>query len=534
MKNFFAFLIGCIFLTSPNLHAQGGTLDSTFNGTGIVEMKYLNIPTAFRQSRLLQDGKILSFGYLNDTITGQAAVFKFNSDGSVDSSFADHGVYTTQNNPPFFIGLDGLVLADGKILLISKAFYANEIGLTRLLPNGAPDPAFGLNGIKDLNINPNLSSPVPVNVMPQGDGKIIILALYEDFVTHIMRTLAIRVLPNGNVDPTFGTNGIVTFLPSNNNWKLEVYGGKIQTDGKIVVAGRTGSATNDQVWYVARLMPDGTFDPSFGVNGIVTANFGNLFTEGAFEVLLLPDGKIIAAGYGQKLPGKQFAIMRFLPNGTVDNTFGLGGKAFVDFGCCHSYIYDIVRQSDGKLVVCGTTDDDDIHFRFAVARLKPNGILDQEFGEQGRLTLHFKKDSTGAIAYKALLQPDGKILLTGNTVNDATSTANSGVLVRLNPGSLVGLTAAQPMANYALQVSPNPVSGSSLQVAYTLPEATSLSITLFDALGRPVSLLLNVDWQSEGPKSETIQLPEDLPAGQYLVRLGTKHGYQLAKIIKLL
>ncbi|MFN0174224.1 MAG: hypothetical protein ACKVU0_06215 [Saprospiraceae bacterium] len=530
-KNYFTLF--CYLLSISVLLAQGGTLDPSFNGTGIIDFKYQNIRTGFRQLQLLHDGKILAFGFLSDDQHIQSAIFRFNPDGSLDHSFGNEGAFTTPNVSPYHIGYDGIVLPDGKIMVIDDVAYKNEIALTRLLPEGIIDSSYSINGISSifLNINPYYS-PAPTSAIRQADGKIVLLAGYWDFDSDLRRAFAMRVLPDGNVDSTFGTAGIVDFIPSNNDWKLEVFGGKIQPDGKIVVAGRTGSTVANQVWYIARLMPDGSFDTSFDGDGVINPNIGNVFSEAAYEIYLLPDGKIIGAGYGQKLPGQQMVMMRFQPNGAVDNTFGLGGKAFVDFGCCHSYINDIIQQPDGKLVVCGSSDEDNVHHRFSVARVKANGLVDPEFGDQGKVVVEINHDSTSAFAAKILLQPDGKILVIGSTLDEVDGYANSGLLVRLNPGT-VGTTAAPHAVNDPLVVSPNPVSGNSIQVSYTLPMGEEIWLSLIDVLGQKVRVLLNAQWRSEGQHVELLRLPDELPIGQYLMRLETKNHFQMTKMLKI-
>lgn len=530
-KNYFALLLGLCFSHSLLL-AQAGALDPTFNGSGIIETQVQGVQTGFQRVRLQPDGKVLAFAFMYDSTHFQSAVLRYNSDGSTDQSFGDNGAYITANDWPYHWASDGLLLPDGKIIMISDVLYKNTISLTRLLPSGVLDSSFSENGVSNIDIDFSLYSPYPNCAFFQPDGKIMILGTYDDWNTDIGRGFAMRVLPNGDLDDTFGIDGIQTFVPVNPNLKIDIYGGKAQPDGKILITGRMGDAATSQVWYIARLLPDGSFDSSFDGDGVINPNIGNTFSESAFEIHLLSDGKILAAGYGQKLPGQHFTVLRFNPNGTPDVAFGLGGKAQVDFGCCHSYIYDIAEQTDGKLVVAGLSDADNIHTRFSVARLKPNGFLDLEFGDQGKVLILFNHDSISAQASTIAIQPDGKILISGLTTDDDLDQIISGLLVRLNSGNIVGTSLIDPEHSLQLEVSPNPFSGTSLQVAYTLQEASTISMAIYDQTGRKVLDLVSLEQGQEGLNEEVFKLPTTLPVGEYFVYLETKTARQLVKVIK--
>lgn len=512
--------------------AQGGALDPTFNGSGIIETLVHDVPTGFQRVRIQPDGKILVFAFMNDTTHIQSAVLRYNPDGSADQSFGDNGAYTTANDWPYYQTLDGLLLPDGKIIMISDVSYQNSISLTRLLPSGALDSSFSVNGISFIDFDIALYSPIPYSAFFQPDGKIMILGTYDDFTTNIGRGFAIRVLPNGDLDDTFGIDGIQTFVPVNPDWKVDIYGGKAQPDGKILVSGRMGTDPNTEVWYIVRLLPDGSFDASFGGDGIINPDIGSLFSEVADEIHLLADGKILAAGYGQKIPGQHFTVMRFNANGTTDATFGLGGKAQVEIGCCHSCLFDIAEQTDGKLVLAGISLGANMHNRFSVARIKPNGFLDLEFGDAGKVLIDYSHDSISARANSIAIQPDGKILVAGYTATSGVEKVISGLLVRLIPGNMVDASFIDPANNYQLEVFPNPFSGTSLQVTYSIQKASTISMSIYDLSGRSVQKLISSVERAEGLNEEVLKIPAKLPVGEYLLKLETRTGHQMIKIIK--
>jgi uncharacterized delta-60 repeat protein len=146
----------------------------------------------------------------------------------------------------------------------------------------------------------------------------------------------------------------------------------------------------------------GDLDTSFGNGGKKTINFGG--TDAPQAVLVQPNGRVVAAGGGG--PASSFCVVRLrAANGTLDPTFGSGGKRVVDFGTDDESVYGAALQPDGKIVLAG-----DSRLQVAVVRLKANGTLDPTFDGDGKKTL-----SWGAIgrATAVVVAPNGKILLGG-------------------------------------------------------------------------------------------------------------------------
>jgi uncharacterized delta-60 repeat protein len=145
----------------------------------------------------------------------------------------------------------------------------------------------------------------------------------------------------------------------------------------------------------------GGLDASFAGTGKKAINFGG--TDAARAVLVQPDGRIVVAGGGA--PAVSFCVARLRANGTLDTTFGSGGKRVIDFGGADESVYGAALQPDGKIVLAGDSD-----FRVAAARLNPNGSLDTTFSGDGKTIF-----SWGALsrATAVLVSPNGKILLAG-------------------------------------------------------------------------------------------------------------------------
>src|SRR5205807_3210130 len=149
------------------------------------------------------------------------------------------------------------------------------------------------------------------------------------------------------------------------------------------------------------------WDGAFGSHGATQTAVGE--ASAASDLLLEPDGKIVAVGTTGRLwdPAAQteFALVRYKATGSLDPSFGAGGIATTQFGP-HPWAASAVRQPDGKIVVGGGTGK-----AFGLARYTSNGSLDPSFGSGGRTTI--SGDGATAVA----LQPDGKIVAVGSYGN---------------------------------------------------------------------------------------------------------------------
>ena len=188
----------------------------------------------------------------------------------------------------------------------------------------------------------------------------------------------------GTLNLSFGNNGILRTDYSDDDNRSEA--SLIQPDGKILLAGRT--YTYDYSWPTfVRYMPDGSLDPSFGSNGIKV--FLPATTKEYIEdIILQPDGKILALGYRCIDDSCQMMIYRLNPNGSFDNTFyGLGHRT-IDFGSAYdSYGYDLALHDDGRILAIGSVIDNDFKVHMALCRLDPDGNLDPGFNVNGMLVM---------------------------------------------------------------------------------------------------------------------------------------------------
>lgn len=218
----------------------------------------------------------------------------------------------------------------------------------------------------------------------------------------------LRCQINGELDPTFGIAGsVMTPLGSVSDVAFAI---AIQPDGKILAAGLAGvtSVPFNNHFGLARYLPNGDLDASFGINGIVTTNIGN-GDDQARAVVVQADGKIIVAGSATNNGNFDVAIVRYLSNGDLDNSFGANGKVVRNVAGGHDVGFAAALQSDGKILVAGSTIINGTS-SMLVVRYNTNGTSDNTFDQDGLLAINFSSDFASATC---IAVHEDKILLGG-------------------------------------------------------------------------------------------------------------------------
>ena len=240
-------------------------------------------------------------------------------------------------------------------------------------------------------------------------------------------------------DPSFDGDGRLTLGLSPANALTAIQ----QPDGKLVIAGTSGEALEEIDMLIVRLNSDGSRDTSFGGgDGTVEIDyFGN--ADRAMALLLQPDGKLVVAGDTRR-PGDvengDFAFARLNADGTLDGTFGGGGKTTVHAGGTDR-VQGLALQPDGKLVAAGETcigcTGAGVFFtfstQFAFLRLNTDGTLDQSFGSNGVTSIGFAPDAPEFVRFSTLLQqPNGALTAVGWVgAGELTSTEASIFMARV-------------------------------------------------------------------------------------------------------
>ena len=235
-----------------------------------------------------------------------------------------------------------------------------------------------------------------------------------------------RHTPSGALDPTFGSGGKVSVAVGSSTDYVGAVA--LQADGKIVVAGGSYNGTNYDI-AVARFTAAGVLDNTFGTGGKVISAISGA-NEGAYGVVIQPDGRIVIAGFSNS-GNDRFALVRYLPDGTLDSSFGTGGVVTTHFGHGHDVANGLTLQADGKLVAAGYAFNGTKR-NFAAARYTAAGALDPTFGTGGLVSIPLRSGTDEAYALKLL--PDGRMVLAGRSFG--LSNYDFGLVMLLPDGTL--------------------------------------------------------------------------------------------------
>jgi len=275
----------------------------------------------------------------------------------------------------------------------------------RTVPAGQLDPTFGTLGRTFTDFGGTID--VVTDLGLQQDGKIVAVGRAGDVLG-----LA-RYSAEGTLDPTFGSGGKLTtdFFTSDSPGFARIL---VAADGKLVAAGDVFQ-NNEHDFGLARFNPNGTLDQTFGIAGHVTTDF---FGEGdsVFALSALPDGRLVVAGVSATTSsGFRTSLARYNADGSPDVDFGIGGKVAVTFPDGVVNPVDMAVQSDGRILVAGVLSEPSGAARFALARFRPDGSLDDMFGVGGLVTTSFLGGRE--VAYSLAIQPNGKIVAAGQVEN---------------------------------------------------------------------------------------------------------------------
>ena len=347
-----------------------------------------------------------------------------------------------------FFSADIVIQPDGKILIAGYAFDSNlgdSMVIARYNPNGTLDSGFANGGIFRYEHGNVYSTDKLSGIALQADGKIV--AAGEVTVGNGNPAFAvIRLNQNGTFDTTFGTGGIVVkdFFSSIDK-ATEV---AIQADGKILVSGWvTQGGVNNGLTYdftVVRYNPNGTEDASYGNGGVVFTDFGGR-GDLAQASVLQPDGKLVVAGW-TSVAGSQydFGLARYNTDGSLDATFDGDGKVITPIGNNLSELLrGIALAPGGKIVATGDMYNPPVpgsgsgHTDVVVVRYNSDGSLDQSFDGDGKFVYDSNLGDRNEGGEDVTVQPDGKILITGDSylrqVQQGTSDQDM-LLIRVNAG----------------------------------------------------------------------------------------------------
>jgi uncharacterized delta-60 repeat protein len=339
-------------------YRNNGSLDPTF-GTGGKVKTDLGADEFAESLIVLNGGAVAVAGGTTGAPTLDFLVARYRRNGSLATGFGTDGATTTD------FGGDDYAWAiarqkDGRLVVAGETENGDsDLALARYQADGSLDPDFGAAGkvITDLDMMEDESA---FDVQLQENGRILIAGVRRaggeaDF-------LLARYLANGDPDPDFGAG---------TGWVAIDFGGDdfghnvaVQKDGRILIAGAS-DANGSSDFAVARVDAQGTLDLDFGMGGQVLTPIGDY--DGADSIRVQKDGRILAAGRAEVAGNFNFAVVRYLEDGTPDDTFGNAGVVHTDINGEFDGIFGAVVQQKRRLAVAGVTRQAGMD-RFALAR----------------------------------------------------------------------------------------------------------------------------------------------------------------------
>lgn len=385
------------FATAAAVAPPPGSPDTAFGTGGGRAVDFFGGEEEARALAVAPDGRIVAGGGAPDGSFMRAALFRTTAAGELDPTFGVNGKVTTQfGGGNSYLGALA-VQPDGKIVAAGMA-GPGVATLARYNADGSLDPGFGAAGL--LNLALGTSQAMFHGVVIQPDGKIVAAGFSDPPITSGQigpRLTLVRCLPTGTLDPSFGTGGIVQTLV--NGYTTTGRALILQPDGNLLAGGYAHDGTRF-VFALARLTPDGALDPSFGTGGFVTTALST--SEAAcFGLAIQPDGRIIAAGTSGPSSSSSMVAARFTTAGSLDPSFGTGGVALVGGG--GDGAYGVAIQPNGRILMAGG-------WNLPLVRLLPDGSMDGSYGTGGRTGLPLGGTS---FVWAVALQADGKAAVAG-------------------------------------------------------------------------------------------------------------------------
>ncbi|CAB1084689.1 hypothetical protein D1AOALGA4SA_12199 [Olavius algarvensis Delta 1 endosymbiont] len=422
----FAFILISTLLTIliVTIHAPDAlSLDTSFSDDGMVTTSFSAGDDVGSGIAVQFDDKIVVVGTSgNGSGSSEFAVARFNIDGSLDPTFNGDGVVNTGFSAGDDVGSGIAVQSDDKIVVVGtrdNGSGSSEFAVARFNIDGSLDPTFDVDG--KVTVNFSGGNDVGSGVAVQSDEKIVVVGTRDNGSGSSEFAVA-RFNVDGSLDPTFDVDGKVTVSFSGGN---DVGSGvAVQSDDKIVVVGTRDNGSGSSEFAVARFNVDGSLDNSFSGDGKVTTSFTAGYDVGS-GIAVLSDGKIAVVGTSDDLSTTWFAVARYNVDGSLDSSFLFDGTVITKFSFTGDDMGSgIAIQSDDKIVVVGSANDERGALKFAVARFNADGSFASNANSTGKVSVSFSPgDDVGS---GIAIQSDDKIVVVGIS-DDGSGSSDLGV-----------------------------------------------------------------------------------------------------------
>jgi len=503
-----------------------GSLDQNFDSDGRV-----TVPFATGDAR----GYSVVESYNNEiyvvgdcaTSTGRnIALARILPDGSLDQGFDGEGKVLA-SDLAYTVAYGAVREAGGKVIVTGHSGVSSSnhrMMVARINTSGSLDNTFGNGGFITTEFASGESSR-GWDVALQTDGKIVVAGRTGGDIA------VARYLSNGTLDNTFSSDGKIriTHIGFTDSWAHAI---ALTADDKIVVVGTIDTAT--PAIKVVRLNTDGTLDNSFGFQGQVIT-LGGLVTgdaNDAWDVVVDSQSRIVVAGTCGSPADSQPFLIRINPDGSNDIDFDFFQNQSFDIANINGGYYSILQQTDGKYACAGKRTVSNGQQYFLVSLVNEDGTMDTNFSTSGYTVVPFGYIGAEACA-RDIRQQDinGANLLTvagyGQAlINEPFTFCIARFYTHLSVGII---DFAQPVTG--LLVYPNPITESTT-LTYTLEGAEQLTISLVDLQGHLVLTYLNAQELPPGEHKQEITMPSDLASGNYMLVLSSPNGKMSVQVTK--
>lgn len=370
----------------------------------------------------LSDGRLLAVGGL--TFAGNSSDFllaRYDANGDLDTSFGSAGRLRTDFALAGDVAHAVELLSDDQFLVAGNAFAPTEPGtggvrssvaVARYNEDGTLDRNFGADGDGRILISIPEQSLSARALHLLDDGRFLVGGLAD------RQAAVFRFLANGELDATFGDGGIAKIAGLS-----EAVDMVVQDDGKIVIAADQGDNINDEFIGVARLMPDGSLDASYGVGGIVDFNPLNFREETPIALELQPDGRLLLVGHEDEIISADILVARFNGDGSLDPSFCEVGFVLQSVSVDEDRAIDLLVQDDDRIIVLAKSEFLQQE-TLSLLSFNPDGTLDTAFAGSGIVALPQRGFEGFDTFGELILQRDKKLLLASQGRNNESVNFN--------------------------------------------------------------------------------------------------------------
>lgn len=509
-------VILCIAIAHTGF-SQGVQIDNSFGEDGFFKFPFQHVYVNCVGAMIQKDDKIIIAGY--NTSDRDLLFFRITENGRIDSTYGESGLVTIGSNADFHIDdmhavaqcQDGSIIS-GLSCYGNSNYYPSDPTLLKMNNVGQIDSTFGVNGFAKQFLSEFNYSATVNDILIQSDNKILYCGYYNDYRNYDYNHFFIgRCLPNGSPDPSFGDNGIVTEYFDGSNCEAQVI--FQQHDSKILLGGKLN---ND--FAVVRYNHFGKLDTTFANGGKFSTNVANAMKLNA--IAELKDNTIILAGDGLYLgnqdcsPYYRNVLVGLTQDGVLSADFSTSGYIQYLAGSCVSEANNLLIQSDNKILVSGSGGEATGNglYKLTLSRLDEHGTLDESIGDDGYENFHSGLEKNNCVSLG--LQSNGKIIMVG----DANESGHDYLIaVRVDAGLI-------PPGQTLVEHEQAEIWSYNKTIYLNNTATTDVNCNIFNAIGQEILSFSTPPGQSSYP------LPE-LPDGWYILSLKMPDGIKTHKLL---